>query len=41
VTAPIEGRKAAGISPQAITYALNLGTIHDEATSIRLAAHRS
>lgn len=38
VTALIEGRKAAGISQQKITYALNLGTIHNEATIIRLAA---
>jgi hypothetical protein len=38
VTALVEGRKAAGISQQKISYALNLGTIHDEATIIRLAA---
>ena len=38
VTALIEGRKAAGISPQKISYALNMGTIHNEATIIRLAA---
>jgi DNA-binding CsgD family transcriptional regulator len=38
VTALIEGRKAAGISQRSITYALNLGTIHNEATIIRLAA---
>jgi DNA-binding CsgD family transcriptional regulator len=38
VTALIEGRKAAGISQRAISYALNLGTIHNEATVIRLAA---
>jgi DNA-binding CsgD family transcriptional regulator len=38
VTALIEGRKAAGISKRAISYALNLGTIHNEATVIRLAA---
>jgi len=38
VTALIEGRKAAGISKRAISYALNLGTIHNEATIIRLAA---
>jgi hypothetical protein len=37
VTALIEGRKAAGISQQCITYALNLGTVHNEATIIRLA----
>jgi DNA-binding CsgD family transcriptional regulator len=38
VMALIEGRKAAGVSQRAITYALNLGTIHNEATIIRLAA---
>jgi len=38
VTALVEGRKAAGISQQKISYALNLGTIHNEATIIRLAA---
>jgi len=38
VTTLIEGRKAAGISKRAISYALNLGTIHNEATIIRLAA---
>jgi DNA-binding CsgD family transcriptional regulator len=38
VTALIEGRKAAGISKRAISYALNLGTIHNEATIIRLVA---
>jgi DNA-binding CsgD family transcriptional regulator len=38
VTALIEGRKAAGVSQRAINYALNLGTIHNEATIIRLAA---
>ncbi|HOG45266.1 MAG TPA: CAP domain-containing protein, partial [Anaerolineae bacterium] len=38
VTALVEGRKAASISQQKISYALNLGTIHNEATIIRLAA---
>jgi DNA-binding CsgD family transcriptional regulator len=38
VTALVEGRKAAGISRRKISYALNLGTIHNEATIIRLAA---
>jgi len=38
VTALIEGRKAAGLGQRKITYALNLGTIHNEATIIRLAA---
>ena len=38
VTALVEGRKAAGVSQQKISYALNLGTIHNEATIIRLAA---
>jgi DNA-directed RNA polymerase specialized sigma24 family protein len=38
VTALIEGRKAAGLDQRKITYALNLGTIHSEATIIRLAA---
>lgn len=38
VTALIEGRKAAGLDQRKITYALNLGTIHHEATIIRLAA---
>lgn len=38
VTALVEGRKAAGISQRKISYALNLGTIHHEATIIRLAA---
>ena len=38
VKALIEGRKAAGVSQQKISYALNLGTIHSEATIIRLAA---
>jgi DNA-binding CsgD family transcriptional regulator len=38
VTTLIEGRKAAGVSQRAISYALNLGTIHNEATIIRLAA---
>jgi len=38
VTALIEGRKAAGVSQRAISYALNLGTIHNEGTIIRLAA---
>jgi DNA-binding CsgD family transcriptional regulator len=37
VTALVEGRKAAGVSQRAISYALNLGTIHNEATIIRLA----
>jgi hypothetical protein len=41
VTALIEGRKAAGIGQRKITYALNLSTIHNEATIIRLAAHTS
>jgi hypothetical protein len=41
VTALVEGRKAAGITQRAITYARNLGTIHNEATIIRLAAHTS
>jgi hypothetical protein len=34
----VEGRKAAGVSKRAISYACNLGTIHNEATIIRLAA---
>lgn len=34
----VEGCKAAGIGQRAISYALNLGTIHNEATIIRLAA---
>jgi len=38
VTTLIEGRKATGVSQRAISYALNLGTIHNEATIIRLAA---
>ena len=38
VTALVEGRKAAGLDQRKITYALNLGTIHNEATIIRLAA---
>ena len=38
VTALVEGRKAAGVSQQKISYALNLGTIHSAATIIRLAA---
>jgi DNA-binding CsgD family transcriptional regulator len=38
VTALVEGRKAAGVSQRAISYALNGGTIHNEATIIRLAA---
>lgn len=38
VIALVEGRKAAGISQRKISYALNLGTIHHEATIIRLAA---
>ena len=38
VIALVEGRKAAGVSQRAISYALNLGTIHNEATIIRLAA---
>ena len=38
VTTLVEGRKAAGVSQRAICYALNLGTIHHEATIIRLAA---
>jgi len=38
VNALVEGRKAAGVSQQKISYALNLGTIHNEATIIRLAA---
>jgi hypothetical protein len=32
VTTLIEGREAAGVSKRAINYALNLGTIHNEAT---------
>jgi DNA-binding CsgD family transcriptional regulator len=38
VTALVEGRKAAGVSQRAISYARNLGTIHNEAAIIRLAA---
>jgi DNA-binding CsgD family transcriptional regulator len=38
VIALVEGRKAAGVSQRSISYALNLGTIHNEATIIRLAA---
>jgi DNA-binding CsgD family transcriptional regulator len=38
VTTLIDGRKAAGVSQRAISYARNLGTIHNEATIIRLAA---
>ena len=38
VTTLVEGRKAAGVSQRAISYARNLGTIHHEATIIRLAA---
>jgi DNA-binding CsgD family transcriptional regulator len=38
VTTLVEGRKAAGLDQRKITYALNLGTIHNEATIIRLAA---
>lgn len=38
VIALVEGRKAAGVPQRAITYALNLGTIHNKATRIRLAA---
>jgi hypothetical protein len=38
VTALVEGRKAAGVSQRKISYALNLGTVHNEATIIRLAA---
>jgi hypothetical protein len=38
VNALVEGRKAAGVSQQKISYALNMGTIHNEATIIRLAA---
>jgi len=38
VIALVEGRRAAGVSQRAISYALNLGTIHNEATIIRLAA---
>jgi len=38
VTALIEGRKAARVPQRSITYALNRGTIHKEATIIRLAA---
>jgi DNA-binding CsgD family transcriptional regulator len=38
VTTLVEGRRAAGVSQRAISYALNLGTIHNEATIIRLAA---
>jgi len=38
VTTLIEGRKAAGVPRRSITYALNRGTIHKEATIIRLAA---
>ena len=34
----IEGRKAAGLFQRASTYGLNQGTIHNEATIIRLAA---
>jgi DNA-binding CsgD family transcriptional regulator len=38
VAALIEGRQAAGVLQRKISYALNLGTIHNEATIIRLAA---
>jgi len=38
VNALVEGRKAAGVSQQKISYALNMGTVHNEATIIRLAA---
>ena len=38
VTALVEGRKAAGISQRKISYAFNRGTVHNEATIIRLAA---
>jgi DNA-binding CsgD family transcriptional regulator len=38
VIALVEGRRAAGVSQRAISYALNLGTIHNEATIIRLAS---
>ena len=34
----VEGRKAAGVPQRSITYALNRGTVHREATIIRLAA---
>ena len=38
MTTLVEGRKAAGLDQRKITYALDLGTIHNEATIIRLAA---
>jgi hypothetical protein len=38
VNALVEGCKAAGVSQQKISYALNLGTVHNEATIVRLAA---
>mgnify|MGYP002682086642 CR=1 FL=1 len=38
VNALVEGRKAAGVSQQKISYGLTLGPIHNEASIIRLAS---